>query len=98
MVGQDLNLRQSAPYWRLEGGERHFGEAFDSHLVPRYRCDVGRSSGLEDRVAGTAGERKGLFLLSLLAPSFLGAVGSFWQMCVYVWSLSPRHAVLRYAY
>lgn len=38
---------------------------------------------------GQLGERKGVFLLTLLALSSLGAVGSFWQMCVYVWSLSP---------
>lgn len=58
-MDQDLNRRQSAPRWGLEGGESHVGEVFDSGLVSRYRGDAGRSSGLEDRVAGTAGGEEG---------------------------------------
>lgn len=61
MVGPDLNLRQSAPCWGLEGGESHVGEAFDSGLVSRYRCDVGRPSGLEDRVLGQLGRGRDCF-------------------------------------
>lgn len=49
-------------------GESHVKEILSSGLVSKCRsdwCDVGRASGLEDRIAGTAGEGKGLFPPSL---------------------------------
>lgn len=92
-----MNLRPFAPCWGLEGGESHVGAVFDSGLACTYKCDVGRSPGLEDRVAGTAGEKKGLFLLTLLALSSLGAVGWFLLanvcLCVEPFSTACCHQI-----
>lgn len=72
------------------GGESHVGEALDPGLASSYRidwCDVGESSGLGTEWRGKLGRGRDCFPFTLLALLSLGAVGSFWTMCVCVWSL-----------
>lgn len=62
------------------GGESHVGKALDSGQVSRCWsdwCDVKGFSGLEDKMTGTAGERRRLFLPSLYWLCHPWAVGSF---------------------
>lgn len=75
------------------GEESRVGKALDSGLVSRYSsdwCDVRGFSGLGDKMTGTAGERRRLFLPSLywLCHPWRQLVPS--EMCVCVWGHSPQ--------